>query len=186
MKHPRANVRRGLSLHEVIIALAVFLISYIAIYQLMNLATDQAIELSYRNQATLLAQRKLAEIASGVEQFQSNGDSAFDDPDGDYTWSAEVNESDVSSLLSVVSVTVSRPYKGDYTIKVTLTQMMLNPTEVGSTQDVQAAPLSSQSSGSSGTTSPSTTTPSTTTPSTTTPSTTKPSTTTPAAPATGK
>jgi prepilin-type N-terminal cleavage/methylation domain-containing protein len=158
----RANVRRGLSLLEVIVALAVFLISYIAIWGLMNIAHDEAIELTYRNQATLLAQRKLAEIASGVEQFQSSGDAAFDDPDGDYSWSSDVASNDVSTLLSVVSVTVSRPYKGD-TIKVTLTQMMLNPTNLGSTQDVQATPLSSQSSSSSS--SGTTGTPSTTTPS---------------------
>lgn len=145
LRQQRTTVRRGLSLLEVIIALAVFLISYIAIYQLMNLATDEAIELTYRNDATHLAQRKLAEIAAGVEGFQSSGDTAFDDPDGDYTWSADVEAGAVESL-SIVTVTVSRNFQGG-TLQVTASQMMLNPQNIGSTQDVQATPLNSATSG---------------------------------------
>ena len=48
----RRAARPGLSLLEVLIALAVFLISYIAIWQLMSMAGDQALELTNRNRAT--------------------------------------------------------------------------------------------------------------------------------------
>jgi general secretion pathway protein I len=141
--------RRGLSLLEVLVALAVFLLSYIAIHQLMNLATNHAIEVAYRNRATQLAQRKLAEMFAGVESFQSSGDSSFDEPDdSEYSWSSNVETYPNEDNLSVVSVTVSRPFNNS-TLSVTLTQMMVNPTVLGSSQDVQALPLSSTNSSSS-------------------------------------
>jgi prepilin-type N-terminal cleavage/methylation domain-containing protein len=174
----RAHVRRGLSLLEVIIALAVFLMAYIAIYQLMSLANDSATELSYQNEATHLAQSKLAEIAAGVEQLSGSDDTPFPDPDGAYSWSSDVEAGQETTYYNVVSVTVTRTFK-DRTIKVTLTQMMIPPANLGSTQDVQATPLmsatSSSSSGSGSSTTPaaSSTTPAATT---TTPATTKPAT----------
>jgi general secretion pathway protein I len=161
----RAHVRRGLSLLEVIIALAVFLMSYIAIYQLMSLANDTATQLSYQNEATHLAQSKLAEIAAGVEQLSSSDDTPFPDPDGAYSWSSDVEAGQDTAYYNVVSVTVTRTFK-DRTVKVTLTQMMIPPANLGSTQDVQATPLSStasSTSSSSGTATPAaTTTPATT------------------------
>lgn len=182
MRQRRGPVRRGLSLLEVLIALAVFLISYIAIYQLMSLASKEAMDLSYRNEATRLAQSKLAEIAANVVPMESSGDTAFDDPHGDYSWSADV-ENGVAANLMTISVTVSRTNTNGNDVKVTVTQMMINTQYIGNTQDVQLAPLSStstsssSSSGTSGSTGTSGTTGSTGTTGTT--GTTKSSTTTP-------
>src|SRR5947209_13117077 len=145
----RAEARRGLSLLEVLVALAVFLISYIAIWELMNLSGKQALTLSYRNQATQLAQAKLAEVTSGVVPLSGQGDTAFEDEYDapNYTYAIDISDGAVSTL-KVVTVTVTRTGQDGSTVKVKVSQMMLDPTAVGSTQDVQ--PLTPSTSSASG------------------------------------
>src|SRR5262249_31479082 len=147
----RAAVRRGLSLLEVLIALAVFLIAYIGIWQLMSLSGDLAIELTNRNRATQLAQSKLDEVLSGALPLQSQGETGFED---DYyapgfTYQIDVADGAVQSLR-VVTVTVMRETPTS-TVKVQVTQMLLDPSLAGSTQDVQPLSSTSQSGSSGGT-----------------------------------
>ena len=151
----RRAPRSGLSLLEVLIALAVFLFSYVAIWQLMNLANDRATDLAYRNLATQLAQSTLAEIAAGSQPLQAQGDTPVGDNAPDFTYSVEINSGPVDSVKSV-AVTVTHESKGR-TMQVKITQMMLDPSTVGSTQDVQTVtgtdPSASAPSGTSGTSS---------------------------------
>jgi general secretion pathway protein I len=142
----RTNVRHGLSLLEVLIAMAVFLISYIAIWQLMNGATDAAMELTYRNEATRIAQAALARISIGDIPMQSQGEMSYDD-DSDFNYSVEVTEVDGVPSLSLVSVTVTHPSKHGGQMQVQVSQMMIQPPYVGSTQDLPPTVISSTSSG---------------------------------------
>ena len=75
----RRVARPGLSLLEVLIALAIFLIAYAAVWQLMSTANDQAVELTNRNRATQLAQAKLDEVVSGALPLESQGETGFED-----------------------------------------------------------------------------------------------------------
>lgn len=149
----RANVRRGLSLLEVLIALAVFLFSYVAIWQLMNLAGDEAVELTNRNEATRIAQAVLGRIAVGDIPMQSQGEMPYDD-DQDFNYSVEVNEVDGIVCLSQISVTVSHPSKSGGQMQVVVSSMMIQPPYLGNTQDwpplVISSLTSSTSSGSTG------------------------------------
>ena len=142
----RAAARRGLSLLEVLIALAVFLLAYGAIWQLMNLSSDQAVELTNRNRATQLAQSKLDEVLSGALALQSQGDTGFEDEYNapGFTYQIDVADGAVSSL-HVVTVTVTRETPTS-TVKVQVSQMVLDPAQAGSTQDVQ--PLATTTTGS--------------------------------------
>ena len=45
------SVRRGLSLLEVLVALAIFLLSFVAIGRLTSLASDRALDVEYQSQA---------------------------------------------------------------------------------------------------------------------------------------
>jgi type II secretion system protein I len=148
----RAAARPGLSLLEVLIALAVFLISYIAIWQLMSMAGDRALELTNRNRATQLAQAKLDEVIAGALPLSSQGDTGFEDEYNapDFTYQVDVNDGAVSSL-HVVTVTVTRVTPTG-TVKVQVTQMLVDPAQTGSTQDVQPLAGTSQSSSGSGST----------------------------------
>ena len=103
------------------------------------------------------AQQVLARVQCGDLPLNSQGDTPFDE-DPDYTYSVTVNQgtpdqSDVNGMWTVIiKVTRERPI-GD-PVEVTLTQLILDPTVIGSTQDV--TPItgsdSSSSSGSGGST----------------------------------
>ena len=62
----RPDRRKGMSLLEVIIALAVFLMSVTGLVALMNVATDSALEAQMRSQALSICQSRLAEASTAA------------------------------------------------------------------------------------------------------------------------
>jgi type II secretion system protein I len=142
--------RRGITLLEVVLSLAIFLFSLAAIAQLIRLAGDQAVQAERKQHGIFLCQSKLAEFAAGVLPMSSQTDQAFDGDDGDWQWSADCSQNQVTNLWQV-QVTVTSPGGGNAT-RVTVTRMLLDPTTRGNTMDTPST-LSSGSSGSSGTSS---------------------------------
>jgi prepilin-type N-terminal cleavage/methylation domain-containing protein len=141
---PRAS-RRGLSLLEVVIALAIFLFSLTALSQLVSFASDRAQEVSVRSRAARLCQTKLAEVLAGVEPLSAQADTPFDEAP-DFTWSLNVDSGPATNLF-LVTVTVSHADLGGYSTNCSLYQLMLDPSVVGSTQDVPPTPISSTNPG---------------------------------------
>jgi Tfp pilus assembly protein PilV len=150
----KSRVRPGLSLLEVLIAVAVFLLAIGGIGQLVSMAGDRAVEVQQRNQASRLCQTVMARYQCGDRPMNSQGDTPFDE-DPDYVWSSTLNQgapnqSSVNGLWTVtITVTRNRP-SGD-PIECTLTQLVIDPTIVGSNQDVTPIAGSDQS-GATGTT----------------------------------
>ena len=126
-----AGGRPALTLIEVLVALAIFLLSFAAITRLVTFAGQRALDARRTEEAARLARSKFAEVFAGVVPLQSSDDSPFDE-DPDYTWSLTADEGTLSELW-VVTVTVKR--KGDDGPGFTLRQFMLDPTLRGSTQD---------------------------------------------------
>jgi type II secretion system protein I len=150
----RHGTRRGVSLLESLVSLAILLISLVAINQLLDTSGMQAERIRQRSLATQLCQSKLAEIVAGVPQ--SGGSGEFEELPG-WEWSVDNEQHEVTGVLRV-RVSVRR--KGDDVAAVSLDQLVLDPSKRGSAMD-QAAPSgsdatgqdpSSGSSGSSGTT----------------------------------
>src|SRR5262245_64886016 len=102
----RAVRRPGLSLLEVIVALAVFLFSLVSLGHLLNASGNIAITGYYKSEAANLAQSRLADIAAGAVPLESVSDSPADE-DPDYTWSMQEEPADPDGLYQV-TVTVSR------------------------------------------------------------------------------
>jgi len=127
---PRPRGRRGLSLIEVLLALAIFLMSLVAIAQLVDLGTDMEQEGRFQARGTRLALAKLAEFESGATPFTTT-DGTFDNDDSSWSWTMTDDvQMQGPPALHLVTVTVSRPLKGrDY--KITLSQLMLDPTQTG-------------------------------------------------------
>src|SRR5947208_9569279 len=100
-----SSPRRGLSLLEVLVALAIFLLSFVAIGRLVTLASDHAIELQQQSQATRLAQSKLNEVLCGALTLES-AEGSFDE-DADWQWSVDAEQG--TAGLWTVTVTVKRP-----------------------------------------------------------------------------
>jgi Tfp pilus assembly protein PilV len=133
MIYRAAPARRGLSLLEVIISLAIFLMSITAIGHLITMAGKQAVDASQRNEATRLAQAQLNRVIAGIVPLSSQGDTPFDDAP-DYSWSVDAEQQGSVNGLWTVTVKVTRE-RSDGKIQVALSQMVLDPSIVGSTQD---------------------------------------------------
>jgi prepilin-type N-terminal cleavage/methylation domain-containing protein len=150
----RLAPRSGLSLLEVLVALAIFLFSLVALGRLVTLGADRALEVEQRGHAAVLCRSKLAEVAAGVIPLSSQGDTPFDE-DPDYTWSLDCEQGNVSGLWQV-KVTVTRERKDGQKIQIALAQYLLDPSLRGSAMDSIAPASSGTSDSSSNSTSSST------------------------------
>ena len=121
--------RPGLSLIEVLLSLAIFIMSLAAIGILIGGGSDRGADARQFNTAARLAQSKLAEFESGVTSLTETSGS-FDAPDDAWQWNAEVTPGE-RPTLSAVTVTVSRDL-GGRKFEFSLGQMMLDPTKKGS------------------------------------------------------
>jgi len=152
--------RRGMTLLEVLLAMAIALFSLVAISQLFNSATDQAIEIQFKSRATRLAQSKLAEFTTGIYSLSSGGSGTFDE-EPEWSWTAEAQAPTdlavTNASLYLLTVTVSRESPQGH-IETKLSQYVIDPKLKGTINPSSASGSSGSSgSGSSGT-SPSATT----------------------------
>jgi len=142
--------RPGLSLLEVLLSLTILLLSMVAIGRLVDFGADRGLEARLHSQGTRLAVAKLAEVEAGVVPLDSAGSGTFD-TDPDWTWSVEPEPEGTPNLYQV-TVRVTRDLKGR-PFEVTLTQMVFDPTLLGSAAPAQKADTSSTT-GTTGGTSP--------------------------------
>jgi hypothetical protein len=119
---------------EVLVSLAIFLMSLVAVGQLVSMAHDRAIEVDARSEAAHLCQSKLNEVICGVTPLDNVNDTPFDEAP-DFTYSIEVSAGQAANL-STVTVTVARQFPNGGKYEASLSQMILDPSQFGSTQDV--------------------------------------------------
>ncbi len=125
--------RPGITLIEVLLALAIFLLAMVPIFRLVDLGTESALETQLQSDGTRLAQSKLAEVEAGVISPVSGGSGTFED---EISWSWEVQsvQTQIPNLFNV-TVTVSHPFGGK-THTVTLSQMVLDPAQMGTASEI--------------------------------------------------
>ena len=123
----RRKPRRGLSLLEVILSLAILVLSITAIGTLINLGTEHEMEARLSNAAARLAQSKLAEVEAGFEALEDGNGTFESDPE----WNWEKKAEDQGANLWLVTVTVSRTARGR-PFQYSLGQMMLDASALGS------------------------------------------------------
>ncbi len=130
----RVSVRPALTLLEVLIALAIFLLAMVVFGDMVVRNSQLARDVERQNLATRLCKSKLNEVISGVVPLSSQGDTPFDEAP-DYTWSLDAENGSVDGLWNVtVRVTRTQTDAGN-PIECSVTQMVLDPTIEGSTQD---------------------------------------------------
>lgn len=145
-----AGGRPGLSLLEVLVALAIFLIAMGVLGHMINVATDRAVEVQQRGEAAQLCQSKLNEVMAGAIELVSQTDTPLDE-DPNWLWSMEPESTEIPGLWRV-NVRVSRERGNGERIKVAMAQMMLDPSIRGSAFDTPAAAVATPDTASSGTT----------------------------------
>jgi general secretion pathway protein I len=142
--------RAGLSLLEVLVALAIFLFSIVALNQALNIGTRNAVDMQQHMMAAQLVQSKMAEVYCGAVPLSSQSDTPFDE-DPDYTWSLDAEQNSVTNLWNV-TVTVTRARGDGSKLETKLSQMIIDPsirgTNLDSAYTATLSPPSSTSSGS--------------------------------------
>ena len=145
--NPWADPRRAFSLLEVILAMAIFLMSIVAIGQLIRLGGEQSIEIEQQGEAAMLAQAKIDEVVAGVLPLSAQSEQSFDEAP-DYQWSLTADQNSSISNLYTVTVTVTRERSDGTKITSSISQLVLDPTLRGSSQDTVS--ISASSGGGSG------------------------------------
>jgi general secretion pathway protein I len=168
---PRMASRRrpGLSLLEVLLALAIFLLSIVALWHLVGQATLNAERAYHTSQAARIAQSKMHLVLAG--RYFQNGppeaqgsmpadddDSGIED-DGElhsYNWSIVMPDSDSVTLpqnVYQIEIHVTRTLSNGDQVEAVLSQFVYDPTQLGTVQD-GLLPLNSQNTPSNGYTVP--------------------------------
>jgi len=143
----RRPARPGLSLLEVLLALAILLLSMVAIGRLVDIGSDRSMDARLNTRGARLAQAKLAEVEAGVIPLDSTASGSFDDDPG-WTWTVEPTAQGAPNLYAV-TVKVTREQSGK-TYEATLTQLLYDPAKIGSA--AQAEKVAMDTSGTAGTT----------------------------------
>lgn len=133
--------RPALTLLEVVVALAIFSISILAIFQLVGMGTDRAVEVQLQTRTSLRCQAKMAEAVIGAQELTGTGDyQNFTDADKDLQWKLEAETMDENAMLYTVKVWVKGELPGGRVIESYLCQMVLNPKNRGTTFDPPVPP----------------------------------------------
>jgi type II secretory pathway pseudopilin PulG len=118
--------RQGLSLLEVLVALAVFLLALIGLGTLFTMGADWAVRVDQTRQAIELCQGKLAEVMVGAIPINgSSSGGSMDDAPG-WEWSMESEPGTVTGLYNV-TIHVTRKRPDGSTVGATLSQMVMDP-----------------------------------------------------------
>lgn len=119
--------RRGLTLIEVLLSLAILVMALAALGRLVDMGTDREQDGRLHATAARLGLSKLAEVEAGVEPL-TNGGGSFTGSDAgwEYDVAAEVR----GTNLYLVTVTLRREMKGrPFSLK--LSQMIVDPAAKG-------------------------------------------------------
>ena len=125
--------RRGLSLLEVLLALAIFLMSLVAIGGLVDFGSDQGMAASMQAAGTRLAQSKLAEAEAGAIDLTAGGSGTFED-EPEWNWSVESTPAQWPNVYDV-TVRVWRETSRRY--EVTISQTLFDPAQMGNGSEAQ-------------------------------------------------
>ena len=102
---PNKSQRSGLTLLEIVLALAIFFGSLAALSQLAWNGTRAAVQARLQTQATIRCEAKLNEVLAGAEPMQAVSNTPFSD-DAGWTWSQQVTPSSHPELVQI-DLTVS-------------------------------------------------------------------------------
>ena len=124
----RSIHRPGLSLLEVLVSLAIFLLSLVAIASLVDFGSERAMAAAMQTAGVRLAQSKLAEVEAGVISASTSDNGMFED-EPEWNYSVEPGSATIPNVYPV-TVRVWREVAGRR-YEVVLTQMIYDPAQMG-------------------------------------------------------
>lgn len=93
--------RKGFTLLEVMIAMAILAISLVAVFRSQSQSVSMLSEARFLTTASLLAQGKMAEMESVKPQELINGNGVFGEDFSDYSWRVEVKDTAFQYLKKI-------------------------------------------------------------------------------------
>lgn len=118
--------RQGITLLEVLIALAIFLGAFTVISQIMRTGAQASTQGQQENEIVLRAKSLMNEILAGSVEMSPVDQAPFDDSDA-YVWSLSVSDGPVPDLF-LIEVTVARRLQnGTIDMPFTLSRYMRDP-----------------------------------------------------------
>ncbi|MEQ1904187.1 MAG: hypothetical protein ABL888_08395 [Pirellulaceae bacterium] len=117
--------RHGLSLLEVVLAIAILGMSMVTIVQLLNIGYRGAMSSRARTEAALLCDSKMAELAAGVLSLESKSAAAVAE-NPNWIYSVDVQPSSQLGLL-VVTVTVKQATNSLAPVSMSIVRFMPDP-----------------------------------------------------------
>ncbi len=142
----KMGCRAGLSLLEVMLAIAILGLSIAAMGELVRLGVRAAGETRELTKAQILCESKMSELAAGIVPLESVEQVPFE-LDPDWTWSVMVSPVDQEGLLMVQVMVEQVVDSGQQPVTFTLTRWMIDPALEQQIQEEEA--LLQQESGSS-------------------------------------
>jgi len=148
--------RKGLTLLEVILALAIFVMSLAVISKLMELGVRASQYAQLQSRAVMLAESKMGELVAGILPLDgASGDTFTEDPA--WQWQATVSDGPVDGL-KWVSITVAPASAGELRnnrerIEFTLSRWLLDPSYSADLDLAASSATSTSSTSGSGSTS---------------------------------
>jgi Tfp pilus assembly protein PilV len=122
-----------MSILEVLLAMAIFLMSLLGLAQLLSISAELALETEFTNRAQQLCQSKMNEFVSGALPMTSQGETPFDE-DNNWNWSAECQPDGTVTNLYTVTLHVKRTRSDGTMFDATFTQMIIDPTSKGAVE----------------------------------------------------
>jgi general secretion pathway protein I len=122
----KSDRRRGMTLLEVFLALAIFIGALAVITQIISTGSRAAIQAQLQSDAVLRAESVISEAVSGVIPLQSASGQAFAD-DSTWTWSLTVAEGTHVDTLQLTAVIDHKLPTGRINAQATLTRLVRDP-----------------------------------------------------------
>lgn len=125
-----APTRRGLTLLEVLIAMAILVLAIVAIGRLVDIGAERGNDARAYTRGTRLAQAKMAEVEAGMISLSSESEGQFEGDDGAWGYKVTPEPAGPPNLYNVtVRVTLNMQGRP---VEVVLAQMLFDPTMMGS------------------------------------------------------
>lgn len=130
--------RPGLTLIEVLLALAILLLALGALTRLVDIGSHHGALAQASARGTRLAQGKMAEVEAGLIPVSGEASGTFEGDDGAWSYTVSPEAAGPPNLYAV-TVKVSRTVGGQ-PFEVVLTQMVFDPQMTGSAAQAERPP----------------------------------------------
>jgi general secretion pathway protein I len=124
--HRLSPVRRGISLFEVVLALAIFIGAMAAMAQILRTGSRAAVRAQLTSEAVLLSELRMNELVSGVLPLESVSRSPFDGKPN-WFWTVNISDTDVPNLLKLEVIVEHQGDHGNNTVTYQISRLMRDP-----------------------------------------------------------